>query len=228
MKNNNINELLEVALSKYRELMKLQDDIKRDPRKLKYLKVDNVDIVEDFHAIKFEPDYEKFMTYSKKCSNIVEVLNKVKDFVNKFSNEIIIDFEVDKEQYTTVAIAGYDGSGDTGKVYLWKSTYEKPDYIKFKTTPMGECKITRIFSQEQVLGHKSFMFNVLKKTLEEHNTSIINNKFATLINEQPVIRKIVAELSENTEAEKGSFHKFFVKNGFEFTEKGIYKMMSKF
>lgn len=227
MKDGNINQLLEDTSHKYKELIKLQEEIKRNPHKLKTIKLEHIETPDEFHSKKLNSDYDKLKLYKHKHKSTVDVLNKVKDFLKQFSDQIIVDFELDKEHHTTVAIAGYEGPGDTSKVYLWKGTYEKPDYIKFKITPMGECRITRIFSQEQGLGHKSFMFNVLKKTLQEHNTSVINNKYASMINEQPVLMKIVADLSENTAQEIEMYNRFFVKKGFEFKDNYVYKLMSK-
>lgn len=226
MKNDNSNELLNMASSNYTELIKLQEDIKKDPRKIKTMKFDHYEAAEK--TDKDSHNNEKLNVYHNRYSSTLKVLQKVKDFANKFSDNVIMDFELDKDNHMTSAIICYDGPGDTGKVYLWKGTYDKPDYIKFRITPAGECKITKIFSQEQGLGHKSFMFGVLKTALEEHNTHVVNNRYSSMIEEKPVLRKVVAELSENTAEEKELYKNFFVKNKFEFDQKGIYKMLSKF
>ncbi len=206
----------------------MQEDIKKDPRKIKSMKFDSYSTIEDINDGSQTPEHERLKKYSNKYNSTLEVLYKLKDFVNQFNDNVIMDFELDKHNYMTSAIICYDGPGDTGKVYLWKSTYQKPDYMKFKITPMGECKITKIFSQEQGLGHKSFMFNVLKNALEEHNTHVVNNRYSSIIEEKPVLMKVVAELSENTNEEKESYKNFFIKNKFEFGEKGIFKKLSTF
>lgn len=223
-------KLLHMTSSKYKTLLEQQEIIKKDPRKLKTMQFDIEDINDDLHGIKFKADYEKFKTYMSKYKNTVGVLNKAKDFIKQFNTDVIVDFELDKSHYTTMAIASYDGHGDVGKVYLWKSTFDKPDYIKFRLTPSGECKITKIFCQEQGLGHKTFMFHTLKKAVEEHNTYLINNKFDSstpIIDEHPIVMKFVADLSENNEEEKETYKKFFIKKGFDYTPKGVVKMISQ-
>lgn len=199
-----MEEQIEKLKDEYEGLVNLQTEFKNDPKLIlsrefakteKYIELMDHIKYKNINLIK-EHEY-----WGMKYNILVELYNKLQEYISKLNGEILLDFNIDKYKQPVAIISPYNDG--LHKIVLIKNTFHQEDYISYKVKD-SNILITDICSKEPNVLHGTFMINMLEETAK-------HLKFKELPNLERII--VSDELINKLEKYNGIL--FFQKLGFE-------------
>lgn len=170
-----MNRKIEELKEEYQKIIDIQKSIMENPqsifnyefsKKEKYIELMDSIKYKDINLIK---DYEYL---GIKYNILIELYNKLKEFIKEYNNEVLIDFETDKYKQPVAILAPYNGG--LHKILLIKNTFSQPDFIKY-TIDYKNIIIEEIVSKEPNVHHGKFMMQMLFKTSKFFKENKYNN-----------------------------------------------------
>ena len=135
-----------------------------------------------------------------KYNILVELYNKLKNYISGLNGEILIDFNTDKYKQPVSILSPYEN--DSHKILLIKNTLNKEEYIGYKVS--HEVEIIDIFCQEPNVNHDIFMMEMVYKTVQ-----VLVDKSVITSPRIIVSKELISKFKDN------SMDIFFKDQGFE-------------
>ncbi len=195
---------IEGLKKEYEDLVRFQEEIKTNPKEILSKEFNKKDkYIELMDHIKYKNInlIKEYEYWGMKYNILIELYNKLKEYILKIGSDILIEFNTDKYKQPVAIISPY--SIGLHKILLIKNTFFEEDYILYNIENT-DIIVADINSKEPNVLHGTFMMNMLIDTAKHLKTKEQQNLERIIVSDQ-MIKKL----------EKSDEYTFFQRLGFQ-------------